>query len=135
MAELVVPPLGESITEAVVAKWLKQVGDPVAAGEPVADLETDKITVQLPSPVAGLLAAQGAVEGSTVKPGDIIGTVEAGKAAAASPVTTQPAAQAAPAVAQQAARQIGTQAPTQPLPTQLASVAIAGAPPPASAES
>ena len=51
MADLIVPQLGESISEAVVAKWLKQVGDPVAADEPVVDLETDKITVQLPSPV------------------------------------------------------------------------------------
>ena len=55
MADLVVPQLGESISEAVVAKWLKQVGDAVAVDEPVAELETDKITVQLPSPVAGAL--------------------------------------------------------------------------------
>jgi len=151
MAELVVPPLGESITEAVVAKWLKQVGEPVAAGEPVADLETDKITVQLPSPIAGLLAAQGAIEGSTVKPGDVIGKVEAGQAATASPAAAPPTpapavaqvAQAAPAPAAppapaqvaQAARQAATQAPTLPLPTQMAPLGIAGAPPPTSAES
>jgi len=53
MADLVVPQLGESITEAVIARWLKEVGDAVAIDEPVAELETDKITVQLPSPVAG----------------------------------------------------------------------------------
>jgi 2-oxoglutarate dehydrogenase E2 component (dihydrolipoamide succinyltransferase) len=144
MAELVVPPLGESITEAVVAKWLKQVGEPVAAGEPVADLETDKITVQLPSPIAGLLASQGAVEGSTVKPGDVIGKVEAGQAAAASPAAAPPAAASAaaappaaapPAAAPPAARQAGTQAPTMPLPTQVAPLGVAGAPPPASADS
>ena len=58
MSDLVVPPLGESITEAVVSVWLKQVGDAVAADEPVAELETDKITVQLPSPSAGVLAEQ-----------------------------------------------------------------------------
>src|SRR4029079_18873094 len=100
MPDLVVPPLGESITEAVVAKWLKQVGEPVAADEPVAELETDKITVQLPSPVAGVLAAQAATEGTTVKPGDVIGSVEAGagKVAAPSPAA-QPAAAAAPAPA------------------------------------
>src|ERR1044071_956202 len=90
MDELVVPPLGESITEAVVAKWLKQVGEPVAADEPVAELETDKITVQLPAPVAGVLAAQSAAEGTTVRPGDVIGTVEAGAGKVAAP---QPAAQ------------------------------------------
>ncbi len=63
MADLVVPPLGESITEAVVSRWLKQVGEPVAADEPVAELETDKVTVELPSPVAGALAEQRAAVG------------------------------------------------------------------------
>src|SRR5882762_6930973 len=96
MADLVVPPLGESITEALVAKWLKQVGDTVAADEALAELETDKITVQLPSPVAGVLAAQGAAVGATVKPGDVIGTVEAGKPGA------QPQAAGRQAPAQQA---------------------------------
>jgi 2-oxoglutarate dehydrogenase E2 component (dihydrolipoamide succinyltransferase) len=79
MADLVVPQLGESITEAVVAKWLKQVGEPVAVDEPVAELETDKITVQLPSPVAGALAEQRAQVGATVKVGDVIGVVAAGQ--------------------------------------------------------
>ena len=69
MADLVVPQLGESISEAVVAKWLKQVGDAVADGEPVAELETDKITVELPSPVAGALSEQRAAVGATVKVG------------------------------------------------------------------
>jgi pyruvate/2-oxoglutarate dehydrogenase complex dihydrolipoamide acyltransferase (E2) component len=85
MAELVVPQLGESITEAVIGRWLKNVGDAVAADEPVVDLETDKITVQLPSPVAGALTEQRAAVGSTVKVGDIVGAVAAGAAAAAAP--------------------------------------------------
>ncbi|KAB2895794.1 MAG: dihydrolipoamide succinyltransferase, partial [Kofleriaceae bacterium] len=67
MADLVVPQLGESITEAVIARWLKNVGDTVAADEPLVDLETDKITVQLPSPVSGALKAQSAAVGATVK--------------------------------------------------------------------
>ena len=97
MADLVVPQLGESISEAVVAKWLKQVGDAVADGEPVAELETDKITVELPSPVAGALTEQRAAVGATVKVGDVIGAVDAGKAgkAAAKPAAAaaaQPAA-------------------------------------------
>src|SRR5207248_8356603 len=98
MADLVVPQLGESISEAVVAKWLKQVGEPVAADEPVAELETDKITVQLPSPVAGALAEQRFAVGATVKVGDVIGQVDAGKAgkAAAAPATPAPAAKPAP---------------------------------------
>jgi len=95
MADLVVPQLGESITEAVVATWLKQVGDSVAADEPVAELETDKITVQLPSPVAGKLTAQAAAVGATVKVGDVIGAVEAG--AQGKPAAAKPAPAAAPA--------------------------------------
>src|SRR6478736_3069984 len=79
MADLVVPQLGESITEAVIARWLKQAGDAVAVDEPVAELETDKITVQLPSPVAGAMGEQRAAVGATVKVGDVIGTVDGGK--------------------------------------------------------
>ena len=82
MADLVVPQLGESITEAVVARWLKQVGESVAADEPVAELETDKITVQLPSPTTGSLSEQRVQEGATVKVGDVIGAVAAGAAVA-----------------------------------------------------
>src|SRR5512144_1171106 len=94
MAELVVPPLGESITEAVVSTWLKQVGDAVAADEPVAELETDKITVQLPSPVAGVLADQKAKTGATVRVGDVIGSVEAGAQGKAAPPAHKPVASA-----------------------------------------
>src|SRR5690349_2216914 len=100
MADLVVPQLGESITEAVIAKWLKNVGDAVAA-EPLVDLETDKITVQLPSPAAGALTEQKFPVGATVKVGDVVGQVAvgaAGKAAAGDgksapqPAAAQPAA-------------------------------------------
>ncbi|HEY5924339.1 MAG TPA: biotin/lipoyl-containing protein, partial [Kofleriaceae bacterium] len=100
MADLVVPQLGESISEAVVAKWLKQVGDAVADGEPVAELETDKITVELPSPVAGALSEQRFAVGATVKVGDVIGAVEAGKAGKAAPAKA--AAQSKPAAQPQA---------------------------------
>ncbi len=93
MADLVVPPLGESIVEAVVSRWLKQSGEAVAVDEPVAELETDKITVQLPSPVAGAMGAQRAAVGATVKVGEVIGQVDAGKAGAAA---TKPAAAPAP---------------------------------------
>ena len=85
MADLVVPQLGESITEAVISRWLKQVGEPVAADEPVAELETDKVTVELPSPVAGALSEQRAAVGKTVKVGEVIGAVTAGAAATAAP--------------------------------------------------
>ena len=79
MADLVVPQLGESISEAIVSKWLKNIGDAVTVDEPIAELETDKITVQLPSPVAGALSEQRFAVGATVKVGDVIGSVEAGK--------------------------------------------------------
>jgi 2-oxoglutarate dehydrogenase E2 component (dihydrolipoamide succinyltransferase) len=85
MADLVVPQLGESITEAVIAKWLKNVGDPVAADEPLVDLETDKVTVQLPSPAAGALTEQRFKEGATVKVGDVVGQIEVGAAGKPAP--------------------------------------------------
>jgi 2-oxoglutarate dehydrogenase E2 component (dihydrolipoamide succinyltransferase) len=85
MADLVVPQLGESISEAVVARWLKQVGEAVAVDEPIAELETDKITVQLPSPIAGALAEQRAKVGATVKVGEVIGSVAPGSAGKAAP--------------------------------------------------
>src|SRR6185437_16009799 len=105
MTELKVPPLGESITEAVIAKWLKGVGDAIAKDEPVVELETDKITVQIPAPEAGALASQNVKEGDTVKVGDVVGTVNAGaggvKNAAATGTATAPVpgAGAAPASA------------------------------------
>ena len=97
MADLVVPQLGESITEAVVARWLKQVGEPVNADEAVAELETDKVTVQLPSPVAGALAEQRAAVGKTVRVGEVIGAVTAGAAGTVATKTAAP-----PPVQQQA---------------------------------
>ena len=117
MSDLVVPPLGESITEAVVSVWLKQVGDAVAADEPVAELETDKITVQLPSPSAGVLAEQKAAVGATVKVGEVIGSVDASKQAAApaKPAPAKPAAAPAPApAAQPAAVAAPVPAPAKP---------------------
>jgi 2-oxoglutarate dehydrogenase E2 component (dihydrolipoamide succinyltransferase) len=115
MADLVVPALGESITEAVVSVWLKQVGDAVAADEPVAELETDKVTVQLPSPVAGVLAAQAVPVGATVKVGDVIGSVQPGAAKPAGKPATpaQPVAAVAsvPAAAAPAVAVTSTAAP------------------------
>ncbi len=112
MADVVVPQLGESITEAVVAKWLKQVGDAVAADEPIAELETDKITVQLPAPAAGALTAQSAAVGATVKVGQVIGSIEAGAAGKEAPKPeAKPAAKEA------------TKAPEAPKPAEQKSAA------------
>jgi 2-oxoglutarate dehydrogenase E2 component (dihydrolipoamide succinyltransferase) len=79
-----VPALGESITEGTLAQWLKKPGDAVAADEPIASLETDKVTVEVPAPVAGVLTETVAKEGETVEVGAVIARIdESGKAAAA----------------------------------------------------
>jgi 2-oxoglutarate dehydrogenase E2 component (dihydrolipoamide succinyltransferase) len=77
-----VPSLGESITEGTLAQWLKKAGDQVAADEPIASLETDKVTVEVPSPVAGVLSELVVDEGETVEVGAVIARIdENGKAA------------------------------------------------------
>ncbi|MCC6997275.1 MAG: 2-oxoglutarate dehydrogenase complex dihydrolipoyllysine-residue succinyltransferase [Deltaproteobacteria bacterium] len=81
--ELKVPVLGESITEATIAKWLKGVGDVVRVDDPVVELETDKVTVTLPAPAAGWLSAQLAPVGATVKVGAVIGELREGGVAVA----------------------------------------------------
>jgi 2-oxoglutarate dehydrogenase E2 component (dihydrolipoamide succinyltransferase) len=91
-----VPALGESITEGTLAQWLKKPGDAVAADEPIASLETDKVTVEVPSPVAGVLAEQLVKEGDTVAVGALIARVDEGAQAAAAPVA-EAVAQAADA--------------------------------------
>ncbi|WP_260482470.1 2-oxoglutarate dehydrogenase complex dihydrolipoyllysine-residue succinyltransferase [Sphingomicrobium flavum] len=87
--EVKVPTLGESITEATVGQWLKQPGDAVAADEAICSLETDKVSVDVPSPVAGVLGEHLVAEGDTVEVGAVIATVgEGGGAAAAAPAAT-----------------------------------------------
>ena len=83
MTDITVPNMGESVTEATIAKWFKKVGDTVAADEILAELETDKVTVEVPAPEAGVIASLSVDEGGTVAPGAVIGTIEAGGAAAA----------------------------------------------------
>jgi 2-oxoglutarate dehydrogenase E2 component (dihydrolipoamide succinyltransferase) len=76
--EVTVPVLGESITEATLGEWLKQPGDPVAVDEPIASLETDKVSVEVPSPVAGVMGQHAVQVGATVQVGAMIATVDAG---------------------------------------------------------
>ncbi|HVH48980.1 MAG TPA: biotin/lipoyl-containing protein, partial [Sphingomicrobium sp.] len=80
-----VPTLGESITEATVGQWLKKPGDAVAADEPIASLETDKVSVEVNAPVAGTLAEQLVAEGATVEVGAIIARIGEGGGTAAAP--------------------------------------------------
>jgi 2-oxoglutarate dehydrogenase E2 component (dihydrolipoamide succinyltransferase) len=93
MADIRVPTLGESVTEATVGKWFKQPGDAVAVDEPLVELETDKVTLEVPAPAAGVLSDIAAKEGETVAVGALLGAIKDGAAAAAK---AAPAAAAAP---------------------------------------
>jgi 2-oxoglutarate dehydrogenase E2 component (dihydrolipoamide succinyltransferase) len=90
--DVIVPALGESITEASVGQWLKQPGDVVAADEPIISLETDKVAVEVPSPVAGVMGAQLFKVGDTVAVGARIAIIEAAGAAGAAAPVAKPAA-------------------------------------------
>ncbi|TLG76976.1 2-oxoglutarate dehydrogenase complex dihydrolipoyllysine-residue succinyltransferase [Methylocystis sp. B8] len=107
MAEIRVPTLGESVTEATIGRWFKKAGDAVRADEALAELETDKVTLEVNAPAAGVLAEIVAKEGETVSPGALLGQIAEGATApakggeaAAKPGAPKPAAtQAAPALA------------------------------------
>ena len=82
--EIRVPTLGESVTEATIGQWFKKVGDTIAADEPIVELETDKVTIEVPAPAAGVLEAIAAQPGETVDVGALLGAIAAGSGAAAS---------------------------------------------------
>jgi 2-oxoglutarate dehydrogenase E2 component (dihydrolipoamide succinyltransferase) len=96
--EVRVPALGESVTEATVATWFKKPGDRVAADEMLCELETDKVTVEVPAPAAGTLGDVVAPEGSTVGPNALLATISEGTAASAQPAAAR--ATSAPVVAE-----------------------------------
>ena len=105
--EVVMPQMGESITEGTLTKWLKQVGDTVARDEPLFEISTDKVDAEIPSPAAGVLKEIKVAEGATVSINSVVAILDAeGSAAAPSapaPVAAAPAAAAAPVVAAPAA--------------------------------
>jgi 2-oxoglutarate dehydrogenase E2 component (dihydrolipoamide succinyltransferase) len=113
--EIRVPTLGESVTEATIGRWFKKAGESVAADEPLVELETDKVTVEVPAPVGGVLSEIKAKDGDTVAVGALLGSIAEGaggaKAAAAAKVTT-PAKVTAPAPA-------ATPAKAAPAPTKV----------------
>jgi 2-oxoglutarate dehydrogenase E2 component (dihydrolipoamide succinyltransferase) len=114
--EINVPTLGESVTSATVARWMKHEGEAVAADEPLVELETDKVTVEVNAPSAGVLTSISAPEGSEVPVGALLGLLEAGATAA----TAAPKAAAAPAPSPPAPRpaampQAGVNAPPRAL--------------------
>ena len=88
---IVVPALGESVTEATVAKWLKAAGEPVKADEPLLELETDKVTLEVFAPAAGTLSEIRVDAGSTVEVGAVLGVIGDGAAAASAPAAKAPA--------------------------------------------
>jgi len=106
--EIRVPTLGESVTEATIGKWFKKLGEAVKADEPVLELETDKVTLEVNAPTAGVITEIVVKEGETVGVGALLGSIAAGSAAAAAP-----APQATPAAA-----------PPAPKPTPVANAAI-----------
>lgn len=90
--EIKVPVLGESVTEGTIAEWLKQPGEAVAADEPICSLETDKVAVDVPSPVAGVMSEHRVAVGDTVEVGAVIAVIEEGATAGAAPAPAPAAA-------------------------------------------
>ncbi len=133
MADIVVPTLGESVTSATVARWLKQAGEAVAADEPVVELETDKVTVEVNASSAGVMEQPAVAEGAEVEVGTVLGTITAGGAPAPQPAAVKPAA-AEPAAVKPASIRPGSasadQAPVQ-LSPQPVGAGVHTPPPPA----
>ena len=124
--EIRVPTLGESVTEATIGQWFKQVGDSVAADEPLVELETDKVTIEVPAPAAGVLEAISAQPGETVDVGALLGAI----GGAGAVVTPKPAEAAKPAEAKAevpAANAAGPE-PVKPEPAAAAGTSMPPAP-------
>jgi 2-oxoglutarate dehydrogenase E2 component (dihydrolipoamide succinyltransferase) len=127
MADIMTPALGESVTEATVARWTKKVGEAVKKDEILIELETDKVSLEVASPSDGVLTAIGAEEGATVVPGTVLGVVTEGAGASAAPAAAAPKAAApaptpapAPAPVAAAAPAPTAAAPVSPAPARIA---------------
>ncbi|WP_425997805.1 2-oxoglutarate dehydrogenase complex dihydrolipoyllysine-residue succinyltransferase [Caulobacter sp. DWR1-3-2b1] len=125
MADIMTPALGESVTEATVARWTKKVGEAVKKDEILIELETDKVSLEVASPADGVLSAIGAEEGATVVPGTVLGVVTEGATASAAPAAAAPKAAVpapapAPAPVAAAAPAPVTAAPVSPAPARVA---------------
>src|SRR5262245_51247697 len=113
MSQIKVPPLGESIVEATVSRWLKREGEAIAAGDTLVELETDKITVEVPALSKGVLTKRLHAEGDVVNVGDVLGEVDENASVGA---VAAPAATAAPATQASAPAAAAPNAPTPRLP-------------------
>jgi 2-oxoglutarate dehydrogenase E2 component (dihydrolipoamide succinyltransferase) len=129
MADIRVPTLGESVTEATIGRWFKHPGDSVAVDEPVVELETDKVTIEVPAPAAGVLSEILVKDGETVAPGALLGQIKEGAGApakpapapaAASPPAAKPAPPPQPAPAPTVAKTPPADAPLAPSVRKLA---------------
>jgi 2-oxoglutarate dehydrogenase E2 component (dihydrolipoamide succinyltransferase) len=118
--EIKVPAMGESVTEATIARWLKKEGDSVKQDEPLVELETDKVSVEVPSPAAGVLEHINAQQGSTVGVGAVLGAVAEGAGSKAQ----------APAAKTQSPKPVKVEAPAEALKTQAKPAAPVPPPPP-----
>ncbi len=96
MTEIRVPTLGESVTEATIGRWFKKAGEAVAVDEPLVELETDKVTIEVPAPSAGTLGEIAAKDGDTVAVGALLGMINDGAGAKAAPAAAKPAASPPP---------------------------------------
>ena len=90
MADIRVPTLGESVTEATIGRWFKHAGDPVKVDEPLVELETDKVTIEVPAPAAGVLSEIAVKDGETVAVGALLGLIQEGAASAKASGTGRP---------------------------------------------
>jgi 2-oxoglutarate dehydrogenase E2 component (dihydrolipoamide succinyltransferase) len=97
MAEIRVPVLGESVTEATIGKWFKKAGEVVAVDEPLVELETDKVTIEVPAPAAGVLTDIAVKDGDTVAVGALLGAIKEGAGAAVTKAPAKPAEATPPA--------------------------------------
>src|SRR6266446_6947487 len=116
MTEIRVPTLGESVTEATIGRWFKKAGDAVAVDEPLVELETDKVTIEVPAPSAGTLGDIIAKDGETVAVGALLGQINDGAGAAAKPAAASAKAAASPPVAAAAASAAASASTTQRVP-------------------
>jgi len=128
--EITVPTLGESVTSATVGRWMKHAGDAVAADEPLVELETDKVTVEVTAPSAGVLGSIVVQEGAEVPVGALLAMLEAGDGTVAAPSRPRPAAEPVPEPPQRAAA--NPPAGVHPPPRPLGPVARPASPPPVS---
>ena len=103
LKDIVVPSMGESVSEATVSKWFKQVGDAVKQDEAIAELETDKVTLEVNAPAGGVLKEITSQQGSTVQVGALLGKIEEGASAGATPAKKEASPAPAPAKAAAAA--------------------------------